>query len=504
MPQQNVLHGAESAPARTYRTYRKPVNLLIRGLVLLGCACCGIVADPVRAQQDCLKWRLPQLNYPTGTFNNQVAIYDSFRGVVLAVDGHGHAHEWNGMAWARIADALPNLECLGMPCAMEFEPCTVGKTSSMCQPNPVLWHASDFRLVGTGAFDAHRRVCVIFDINDTIREWNGQTWVLKQPDPSPGSIIRAQMFYHPGRRTILMYGGIHAGMSHATSELWEWDGTNWTQIFSATNPPGRFLHGQAFDESRNVFVIFGGRSAIVSGIVFYDDLWEWDGTDWHQKFPPPGDPSPGIRFDHTMAYDSSRKVVVMAGGNNFGADLNDVWDWDGMSWRQRAPQPETGAIPAPIPNDMRRRYPAYDSSRKLFHMIGGTGGIFHWALEHPGAPQVAVGPVSQRVDEGEPVAFSVTTVPPTGVEFQWRRNGIPIPGATTAGYAIQAATVADEGVYDVQVSFSGHDPFPPCGVVLSAPAALRVDPALPADLNGDGTVDLIDFADFATMFGGPQ
>ena len=402
-----------------------------------------------------------------------------------------------------ILRAFGGAELLGQPCTVEFDPCTVGMTSSICIPNPFLWFTSP-TIRGSIAFDKHRRVTVVYDTNDDIREWDGQTWTLKEPSPSPGIISRHQMTYDPIRKVIVMFGGWRPGSPAVTShELWEWDGSVWTQRTSAHAPPARFAHGQAFDESRGVLVIFGGRTDVTTP-NFLDDIWEWDGSDWTQRFAPAGDPSPGIRFDQGMGYDALRKVVVVVGGrdNSPGFPVyNDVWDWNGAVWRQRFPQPQPPPFTEPPGSELLRRWAAYDDSRQMMHLI--PGGVFHWALVHTLAPEVSVGPTSQQVAEGNPASFSVTTDPPTTVEFQWRKNGVPIAGANTAGYAIQSVTPADQGIYDVEVTRSGHDPYPPCGVVLSPPAALTVIPATPADLNGDGAVDMLDFADFATMFTGP-
>lgn len=459
----------------------------------------------VYAQQDCLQWRIGQDANFNGATSKLVAAYDSFRGVVVAVDGNGLSQEWNGSTWSRITDAPGMLQCGGLPCTVLLTICDTGSGPSACVPTNPLWVSSGVVFMGTAAFDALRGVTVVYDNLDTIREWNGQTWVLKQPSPSPGALIRPQMTFHPSRQTVLMFGGIPAPGTTATNAMWEWDGNQWTQVTSAHHPPIRYSHGQAFDESRGVLVVFGGRSSSSSSATFYDDLWEWDGNDWLQRSPPAGDPSPGIRVEHTMAYDDVRKTVVMVGGSNeLNADRTDVWDWNGQTWRQRSPQPGTATNATPLGGSLRRRYAAYDSSRQLLHLIGGSTSEFHWIIEHPTTPEVASGPVSQQVIEGNPIAFSVITEPPTSVEFQWRKDGVAIPGANTAGFGISAVTMADQGLYDVMVSRSGHDPYPPCGTVVSPPAALTVIPATPADLNGDGAVDLIDFADFATVFSGPE
>src|SRR5690606_4447810 len=63
----------------------------------------------------------------------------------------------------------------------------------------------------------------------------------------------------------------------------------------------------------------------------FSDTWVWDGENWHLKTPrlsPPG------RYEHAMAYDTSRnKIVVVAGkGGDVAGSLSDTWLWDGEEW----------------------------------------------------------------------------------------------------------------------------------------------------------------------------
>jgi hypothetical protein len=71
---------------------------------------------------------------------------------------------------------------------------------------------------------------------------------------------------------------------------------------------------------------------------------------------------------------------------------------------------------------------------------------------------------------GAPVTFGATATyfgSGSPMTFQWRKNGVNIPGATGATYTINAATAADAGSYDVIVSNA-------CGSDISAPVTLAV------------------------------
>jgi hypothetical protein len=60
-------------------------------------------------------------------------------------------------------------------------------------------------------------------------------------------------------------------------------------------------------------------------------------------------------------------------------------------------------------------------------------------------------PASLTVCVGQSVTLRVIATG-TGLRYQWRRNGTPIPGATQSSYTIAAVQPADSGIYDVVVS----------------------------------------------------
>ncbi|MBY0312936.1 MAG: matrixin family metalloprotease [Phycisphaerales bacterium] len=80
-----------------------------------------------------------------------------------------------------------------------------------------------------------------------------------------------------------------------------------------------------------------------------------------------------------------------------------------------------------------------------------------------GAPSITQNPESLTVCPGEPASFSVSAVGATG--FQWRRNGNPISGATSATLNINPVTPGDFASYDVQITGT-------CGSTTSSSATL--------------------------------
>lgn len=83
------------------------------------------------------------------------------------------------------------------------------------------------------------------------------------------------------------------------------------------------------------------------------------------------------------------------------------------------------------------------------------------------SPQITKQPVSLSLNAGKPASFSVTATGPS-LGYQWFKNGVKIDGATGSTFnSITAATLADAGLYKVEVRNSA-------GAVMSNPAALEV------------------------------
>jgi hypothetical protein len=95
-------------------------------------------------------------------------------------------------------------------------------------------------------------------------------------------------------------------------------------------------------------------------------------------------------------------------------------------------------------------------------------------------PSITSQPVSQTVNQGSPVSFSVTATG-TGLSFQWQLNSVNIPGATSASYNLASVTTNDAGTYTVLVSNTG-------GSVISSNAVLTV---IPPPRTGTGTATLV-------------
>ena len=98
-------------------------------------------------------------------------------------------------------------------------------------------------------------------------------------------------------------------------------------------------------------------------------------------------------------------------------------------------------------------------------------------------PYIVSQPVGQATTIGEPVTFNVTANGTPALTYQWRHNGLPLPGATVSSLTLASPGVADSGAYSVQVANA-------YGVTNSASATLSVAPLLARGDNSLGQITL--------------
>lgn len=167
-------------------------------------------------------------------------------------------------------------------------------------------------------------------LNDTWT-WNGTAWSKKNPTTKPFG----RHFAEACRSTttalnVTMFGG-YGGYSKLVNETWKWDGNlqTWTLLSPATSPSARVGHCMAGGPS--FLVMFGGAN---SAGECKNDTWKFDGTNWTLQSPAT---SPSARTGACMAYDQTNNVWVLFGGMNEYYRLPETWTYNGTTWTQAAP-----------------------------------------------------------------------------------------------------------------------------------------------------------------------
>jgi hypothetical protein len=96
-------------------------------------------------------------------------------------------------------------------------------------------------------------------------------------------------------------------------------------------------------------------------------------------------------------------------------------------------------------------------------------------------PHLLAQPISQSTFPATPVTFNVSAEGTRTLVYQWRFNGVPVPGATSNSFTLTSPTFREAGLYSVLVTNA-------YGQVLSADASLSVVPLVAAGDNWFGQV----------------
>jgi hypothetical protein len=146
------------------------------------------------------------------------------------------------------------------------------------------------------------------------------------------------MAFCPATGKTYVFGG-QDSKAQILNDLWEWDGKAWLNVGGDVQPPARADTAMAYDPSRKSLILLGG---ILLDDSVLGDTWEWNSAtrQWTQLSPAS---SPGTLFRHGMVTEMGRAKALIYGGQ---ADIQApaspfVWEWDGekMTWTNRTPTP---------------------------------------------------------------------------------------------------------------------------------------------------------------------
>ena len=101
-------------------------------------------------------------------------------------------------------------------------------------------------------------------------------------------------------------------------------------------------------------------------------------------------------------------------------------------------------------------------------------------------PVITDDPTNATVMENDPITFYASATGTAPLTYQWRKDGLSIPGANSASFSIAAAQLSDEGAYSVVVTNLG-------GSATSQPAVLMVNSSFvlfAPSVRGDGAFEL--------------
>lgn len=179
--------------------------------------------------------------------------------------------------------------------------------------------------------------------------------------------------------------------------------STWTRASPIVSPNARSLAAMAYDATRKQVVLFGGLNNVHKDGAT-GDTWVWNGVSWSGALPVK---APSRRFAAAMVTDLERDELVLFGGqDHLYATLGDTWVWNGAesSWTQRC---GPGRPCGPSPRMMHAL--AYDSHRHRVVMFGGGRALVDPALS-------AVGSVVSETWEWDGEAWAEICGPTQGTE----------------------------------------------------------------------------------------
>jgi hypothetical protein len=177
------------------------------------------------------------------------------------------------------------------------------------------------------AFDADRGRSVLFggggsnasNIFGDTWEYDGVTWTRIAVDGPPARVHHA-MQYDAGNRRVTLVGGTSPATG-TLGDVWTWDGSRWSSAGSIGTP--RSHARMAFHRGLDALLLVGGFPVGLNLLAGRNSFWT-----------SPGGSGPSPRYLTDIAYDERRNVTVLFGGDSPSGLLADTWEFDGASWRQ--------------------------------------------------------------------------------------------------------------------------------------------------------------------------
>ncbi|MBL8724985.1 MAG: hypothetical protein JNK49_13125 [Planctomycetes bacterium] len=405
--------------------------------------------NPHRATQFLQAGRWTTLEHSAGwqTFEN--ICYDPRRDLFVAFDAQAReGTAWHRRAFVRHDPPPQGTALLGLAFdVLRSRMVAVGEAGA---GNPRVWeHDGQQWLPGTpmpaaavGYLVWHDRLQRVVSLGAThLHSYDGVSWTAQ------GSAVPLQgatLAYDPARDRIVLT----VVRSQLPWLMAEWDGIAWQTVQPTQSPPYRSSFERqnvpAYDASRNRLVVFGGRDRAppntpLQNYIFRDDLWEWDGTGWSQRILPN---APQGREGAACVFDPIAGELLVLGGKR--EEYNGAGRMFGEVWRITSNQPGAvqvlgpgcGGIPgihlsvdAPFPGNPRFGIGALGAPPRapcLFLFAFANASTVVWPGCTSFVPQPeAIAPVSSN-DAG--YAQARTSIPPAALGLQWSTQVVTLRG----------------------------------------------------------------------------
>ena len=189
----------------------------------------------------------------------------------------------------------------------------------------VTWDFARNKLVVFGGQDAGGTV-----LADTW-EWDPGTnaWTDITPLSGPTARRFTAMSYDPTTTGLVMFGGLDSSGAHLNDTWLFLGGTTWVPMSTAVVPSTRRQHHLVTRPDVGDVLLFGGQEAsLPAPTKWRTDTFTWDGSDWTQIVTATL-PQGVVANDAT--YDQLRQRIVLPAGNGTTGQFNSVAEFDSLT-----------------------------------------------------------------------------------------------------------------------------------------------------------------------------
>ena len=273
---------------------------------------------------------------------------------------------------------------------------TLDASPALTQVHPV-GGPPDLERGAQGVYDPSRNRLVVYGISasNTSSVWAlslaGDYWTNITPTGGgPGHEYGQTVIYDARRDRLVVFGGFQhvLGLSFLSNDVWYLPlaaDSVWTRVdrpASAPAPEPRSYATAVCDSSRDRMLIFGGNGSAALG-----DVWSYSLSQATWTPLAPGGDAIDAHIHHTGVVVPGDRMVVFGGVTPAASGLaptHDLWSltlFEPMEWSRIS-------VPGPVPHARNLHTAAFDSKRRVMHVLGGfgIGADEAWRLTLTGSP----------------------------------------------------------------------------------------------------------------------
>jgi N-acetylneuraminic acid mutarotase len=246
-------------------------------------------------------------------------VYDSTTGKVILFGGAGSSYFNDTWDYDPTTNAWTNLK-------------PTGSLPSVRSGQSLAYDSGTGKVILFGGWDGTSYFNDTWAYDPSANAWTN----LKPTGILPSVRSSHSLVYDPGTGKVILFGGMIAVEDAKTDsevadvydDTWAYDpaANTWTNLKPAGSLPGaRADHSMVYDSGTSRMLLFGGWD----GKESHDDTWAYDPAANIWANLKPAGSLPSARAFYSMVYASDTGQVILFGGTDSGAFLDDTWTYAG-------------------------------------------------------------------------------------------------------------------------------------------------------------------------------